>query len=497
MRLSQINVALALGLASAAVPPYASAQEVRGRIIGAASETPVTGAFVILLDSAGGTAAATLSNETGQYALRARRPGTYTIRVERLALDPHITEPLSLAVGGLVRQDIIVTENALTLAAVNVTGQRQGCRSFGDLDDETGALWEEARKALSVAAWTAAQAPVNLHIVQSLTEREAGSRRIMFVVADSTSREMRGSPWNSAPAVTLVRLGFVRQHQGGYLYFGPDAEVLLSDVFLASHCFRVVQHPDTAGLVGLDFRPRGNSRVTEVRGTLWLHRESAELRGIDYEYVRLPYRLTNERVGGSARYQRLGSGMWILSEWTMTTPRPATNVQGRAGARQRLLMSRHSARVVSVTHRDGELLYSAPGWVSATGAGRQESAGDAGPARPSDVPIPGSSMPARLWAAQRCGGAPEEGRMHVIGSVIDAERRPTDRATVKLTTLMPGYFEDRSTTPDVAGLYWFCNAPAGQPYRVEITAPDHEDVAQEAVGAESGVANHRFRLTRS
>src|SRR5690606_39008368 len=189
-----------------------------------------------------------------------------------------------------------------------------------------------------------------------------------------------------------------------------------------------------ARLVGLEFRPRGLPAVADIRGTLWLQREPAELRSIEYRYEGLPFRmpreLSGESIGGTARYMRLESGMWILSGWTLSAPRPHTNAAGTPGTRQVLLMSEHNARVMRALDGAGQLLYSAgmpTGRASAANrsgaavgraadrsvAGHVDAARQA--ARPEDITFPGGSMPARLWVAQRCGGTPQEGRMHIVG----------------------------------------------------------------------------------
>ena len=506
------RVFLVCTLAVALAAPV-HAQEVRGRIMGAESAVPVSGAFVILLDSAGATVTSTLTNERGQYVLQARHGGTYSMRVERLGLTSHTTAAVSLGGGEVVVQDITVREAAVTLEGITASAERSGCRVTGDLDDQTAAVWEEARKALSVAAWTARRSPVRMHIVTSLSERYAGSDRMLFSVDDGVSREMRGSPWNSAPPEELVRLGFVRAQSGGYLYYGPDAEVLLSDVFLAGHCFTVVEHRDSARLVGLEFRPRGRPTVTDIRGTLWLQREPAELRSIEYRYERLPFRmpseLSGEVIGGTARYMRLETGMWILSGWTLSAPRPHTNSAGATGTRQVLLMSEHNARVVRALDGTGQLLYAAdmptsPGSAgnsvgaagvrAADGSVAARAAAASQAARPEDVTFPGGSMPARLWVAQRCGGTPQEERMHIVGVVNDTGRRPVAGSVVKLTTLMQGYWEDRHRAPDSDGRYWFCNVPGTQPYEIEAAAEGFASVKQTSDVPTTDVAGHQFTL---
>jgi hypothetical protein len=459
------------------------AQQVRGRIVGASSGMPVSGAFVVLVDSTRATAAATLTSESGMFSLTAKLPGTYVIRVERLALRAHVTSAIVLAAGAVETKDITVTETAVALAPVNARAERSGCRSFGDLDDETEAVWEEARKALSVIGWTASNAPVRMSIVRSLRERYAGSSRLYFEAHDATLREVRGSPWSSVPANDLMRAGFVRQVNEGYVYYVPDADVLLSDVFLAAHCFRVVGHPDSTNFVGLDFRPRGSPKVTDIAGTLWLNRESAELRSLDYRYVNLPFRMQSERIGGSATYQRLDNGMWILGGWTLVAPRPITLTPTRRDAQQ-MLMSEHIARVIRATTADGRLLHLA--------ADADAFDNDSG-SRPADIPFPGGTMPARLWLAQRCEGPPTEGRLHLVGTVRNETGQPLT-AVIEIATAMPGYFQDRTARTDPDGLYFVCNLPGGQPYSIRAGARGYQTAEQKSDRVDVDVVQHRFVL---
>lgn len=67
----------------------------------------------------------------------------------------------------------------------------------------------------------------------------------------------------------LLAGGFVRpEPEGGWIYYGLEAHVLLSDPFLDTHCFRLKTDPDHPGLLGLAFEPTHRARP-EVQGTLW------------------------------------------------------------------------------------------------------------------------------------------------------------------------------------------------------------------------------------
>src|SRR5207245_6263264 len=84
---------------------------------------------------------------------------------------------------------------------------------------------------------------------------ERGKRRIR----DSTWIEtgFQQIPFRSAPASDLVARGYVVvEDDGTWTYQAPDADVLLSDPFLRTHCFETkAGHGETAGFVGLAFTP--------------------------------------------------------------------------------------------------------------------------------------------------------------------------------------------------------------------------------------------------
>jgi hypothetical protein len=108
---------------------------------------------------------------------------------------------------------------------------------------------------------------------------------------------------------------------GRYVYYGPDAEVVLSDPFLDRHCFWIeTDAPDDEPWIGLGFRPRERREVTDIRGVLWLDRGTAELRVLEYRYTPLPRRVPARHVGGRLEFERLPSGAWIIDRWWIRTP---------------------------------------------------------------------------------------------------------------------------------------------------------------------------------
>ena len=106
----------------------------------------------------------------------------------------------------------------------------------------------------------------------------------------------------------------------GSIYYAPDADVLLSDAFLDTHCMSLVEGEDEAeGLVGLSFEPTQDRGVTDISGVLWLDPADAELQWLDYQYEFLDVP-NSERLGGKIRFSGLPDGTWIVRQWYIRMP---------------------------------------------------------------------------------------------------------------------------------------------------------------------------------
>ena len=133
-------------------------------------------------------------------------------------------------------------------------------------------------------------------------------------------RQLTSNPWKSLPVDDLLSGGFVRPDGDGSAYYAPDADVLLSDAFLDTHCMRLADgENDSEGLIGLAFEPVGDRGITEISGVLWVDPSNGELRWLDYgyEYLDVPNR---ERLGGRVRFEGLPDGTWIVRDWAIRMP---------------------------------------------------------------------------------------------------------------------------------------------------------------------------------
>lgn len=317
-----LRLLLALVLLAAGRP--LAAQAVRGVVVDEGG-SPVPAAFVVLVDAAGRSAASALSDPAGGFVLRAGEPGTYTVRAERIGFESTVSPALRLEAGATVETRVTVSSRAVALDAIVVSGAA-GCAVRARDDAAAAALWEEARKALSVSAWTEHAEP--LQVVAARWQREI-DRSGLFVLAERRDSIVGRlpAPFRSLPAEELAARGYRREDGDGPWYYAPDAEVLLSDSFLDTHCFRAVRGRGAArGLVGLRFEPVRGRAATDVAGTLWLDARSAELRHLEFVYRNLPRADDWPGVGGRIEFRRLPTGQWIVDRWRLRMPlvrRPA------------------------------------------------------------------------------------------------------------------------------------------------------------------------------
>jgi hypothetical protein len=193
-------------------------------------------------------------------------------------------------------------------------------------------------------------------MVQDWTERE-GSFRFQMARHEreldwpseaviSESRSIRSgvsrSPIQSLPAEDLLSEGFIRPSgSGGYDYFGPDASVLLSDLFLDTHCFSLSSDGDRPGEIGLSFEPVNRGRFPDITGTLWLDSETAELGVLEYTYTWSPWPEAYGVAGGEVEFENLPNGAWIVRKWSIRMPIVAADFT-RTGSRgtSRITVSR-------------------------------------------------------------------------------------------------------------------------------------------------------------
>ena len=302
----------------------ASAQVIRGVVVESGSQTPVASALVSLVDSGNRDLLRFLADADGSFRFLAPRPGRYSVRAERVGMTTNTVDAVDLGPGDTITVRIALEQRPIALAGIQVSGDRR-CELRADLGDATQRVWEEARKALSATSLADSAGRYVYELEKYVRELEPGSLKIRGETR-TTSRTMSKRPIQSRPVESLLSDGWVVLESGDALYFAPDANVLLSDEFLATHCLQLragdVSRPH---LLGLAFRPvRIQSGRTDIEGVLWLARETGGLEWLDFSYVNLPGlagESPSDQIGGRVDFHGLPDGSWIVSNWHIRMPR--------------------------------------------------------------------------------------------------------------------------------------------------------------------------------
>jgi hypothetical protein len=296
----------------------ARAQAIRGITVDQ-REMPVAGVVVQLIDASSGSSTRALSNERGEFYLRAPHAGRYSVRTLRIGFRPEATEPIPVADGEVVSHRIVLRNIPLSLDTLRVVATN-ACHAVGESDPTTFALWEQVRAAVTAAALTASAR--TFRATTAVYDREVDPRsRALESQELRTETDYVRQAWKAAAPESLSRAGYVQTDRSGWsTFFAPSLETLLSSSFVEDHCFRVTAANSASGPVGLAFAPNpSRKQVAEIEGTLWIDRRSAQLQRLEFRYVNLP-RLQSEFAAGLMRFAPLRDGGWVVTEWAITMP---------------------------------------------------------------------------------------------------------------------------------------------------------------------------------
>ena len=349
MRAGRIRsgVLTALVVLQSAAASALHGQLVRGSLVDAAGDSAIGGAMMTLVDRDGHAVDRTLTNTaTGLFELRAPEPGEYRVRAERIGYATTFSAFFEISAGETLTVQISAPVEALSLEGITAAvGPR--CEVRPEEGMAVARVWNEARKALAAAAWTQERGLYRyemLGINRLLDER---GRRVE--VENRVYRQsLVPAPYVARAADSLVYDGFARLSADASEFWAPDADVLLSDAFLDTHCLRV--RSGGRALVGLDFEPVPDRDVPDIAGTLWLDAVTAELQRVDFRYVNLPVPqwLMAASPGGAVIFRSLPNGTWIVTSWQIR--------MFSAGAAENHLTGRLAPTLEGVTTTHGEVL---------------------------------------------------------------------------------------------------------------------------------------------
>ena len=318
------NVAIAAARAAPARPAPRQPPLVQGRVLDEATGAPLGGVFVVLVDDRNENRAGVLSGADGRFVLRAPAAGRYALRYELIGYATRQSAGFDVDTASPVLPDVRLAPAAVSLASIHVAASEGGCRLSRDVGAETYRIWNEARKALSVAAWTDREAGVVYQAVQYGMSRDVVSGEVLAEqpLHRRVTSGIGRTPFISATADQLATGGFVHSMAaGGYTYYGVDAATLLAPEFLENYCFRAHLPPRDNGMVGLAFEPARNRNAADITGVLWLDRQTLGLRWLEYNYTSHPGGdMPVEPFGGRVDFRRLANGAWIVTDWWIRMP---------------------------------------------------------------------------------------------------------------------------------------------------------------------------------
>jgi hypothetical protein len=343
-------------------PALGKSQTIRGVITERDGAQPIPGAVVLLIDSTNNPVVRALTNERGEYRLQAPKSGTYRLRALRIGFLPTTTDPVNLRMGEDVTQSQVLASLPLLLDTVRVI-RNASCRMSHESSAATF-IWEQARTALTAAQLTARSGMVSATVMRYERSIDPVSNRIkeQSSAIDSGRTER---PWKSLTIDSLRRIGYVvTDRDNSVTYYAPDLDALLSEAWIADHCFRVIGSPDQT-VIGLAFEPtRSRSRVPDITGVLWLDRGSSELRRMQFRYVNvLPEQ--ERHAGGEMEFLRLRNGGWAISRWQIRTPVLLQRHRRFEGPEIILAGMQVTGGELVLAQRGTDTLWSSPPWILA------------------------------------------------------------------------------------------------------------------------------------
>jgi hypothetical protein len=300
----------------AGVSSVAAAQIARGVVRDSTAGTPLPSAVVLAIDANGTTIARTLTDSVGGFALALERADR--LRFMRIGYTPRETR-IDVAEAGA--WNVVMQRIPPMLGTVRVA-ERGVCPGTPVSDGAaTWRMWEQARAGLlsSVVArttspMTASSLVFNRRVssFDHLVRRQTAERR------DGTVER----PFTAASPGRFAARGYLDEDASGRTFHGPDADVLLDESFVATHCFEVrAADARHRGQVGLAFRPTPErDTAVDVSGVLWFSGDGATLRSLEFRYTGLEPAAMKAEVGGEVGFQSLANGAIFVDRWTLRVP---------------------------------------------------------------------------------------------------------------------------------------------------------------------------------
>ena len=266
-----------------------------------------------------------LTDELGQFELAVPAAGTYSLRAMRVGFSSTTSEPFHVAAGETVEKRLTAPSVPSRLTDVVVSANRGKCVGGGlGEGSEVARLWDEAKIVLYATSLTQDKRAFETKIIQHERGLDKRGVRVDWEKTWEEWAAVSENAFASIPAEELSMRGYVHRdsiNTAEYVYYAPDAHILLSDTFIADHCFRVQRSTASQDtLVGLAFEPVKGRKLPDVKGVLWLDARSAKLLYLDFQYTELVRKIPRDKFGGRISFSQLPSGAWFVDKWVIRMP---------------------------------------------------------------------------------------------------------------------------------------------------------------------------------
>ncbi|MDB4876083.1 MAG: hypothetical protein JWM41_2529 [Gemmatimonadetes bacterium] len=296
----------------------ARAQHIGGSVRDSASNQPIPGAVVSVLDATGRASSRGITDAAGRF--RVPMPeGAVRLQVIRIGFRP-ITRTLAVAGAADTTVDFAMTALPTMLEAVSVVDQPR-CSKRPDRATAF-ALWEQARAALLASVVARESSRGTMHVLLYDRLLDASGNRIQSQVVTDTAF-VADRPLTSGRSTSeFAERGYVEDRAQGRRYYAPDADALLDSAFVSSHCFELREDAAAhANEIGLAFSPTPtNVAPTDIAGVLWLDRAHPALRTLEFTFTGLESEVLNAHAGGGLTFRAMPNGVIVTERWKLHVP---------------------------------------------------------------------------------------------------------------------------------------------------------------------------------
>jgi hypothetical protein len=310
------------------VARVASGQTLTGTVRDSASHDGIPGAVILLLADTT-TVARAITNELGQYRI-VRPASAGRMRVVRIGFRPRSIDLRQLPANATT-VNVDMPSITTMLEPVHVTAA-PGCPRRSD-QDAAFALLEQARAGLLTTVVARETNPASMVRLTFERSMDGNTDRILRQTVRVDSSDGVNASFEAARSASeFVKRGFVEDSAGITIFYGPDADVLLDDAFVAGYCFHLGEHdasrPQQIALV-FNAADRRSNRI-DIEGTLWVDTAARALRDLDFQYRGLDRDISAVHPGGRTSFREMPNGTVLIDRWVLRLPTPHREPSGSA-----------------------------------------------------------------------------------------------------------------------------------------------------------------------